>query len=255
LIDQESELDQIYAAPLEGFVKLRNELAGRLRKEGDDATATRIAALKKPSVSAWVVNQLAKAAELDLHRLIKAGETMEQAQRDAISGEKSGGFADARREEAAAITRLRTAAQNVLPSAAAATLDRIANTLRAGSATSEGRKLIKQGRLTEDLEPPGFDAFSGLGDPVPAKKNTDGKAENSKASAKIETLRRRKREADENAKTLTTEAEDLEQEARAAEEVAKRASKAAANARKRADEALAQLQRIEAELTGLEQGP
>ncbi len=209
-----------------------------------------MAALKKPSVSAWVVNQLARTAQLELQRLVKAGEAMEEAQRRSISGGASGGFADARGDEAATITRLRTAAKKVLPSASPAMLDRVANTLRAGSATSEGRELIKKGRLTEDLEPPGFEAFSGvtMATPKPKARQSAG----AKVSARIETLRRRKREAEEKAESLVTKAEDLEHDATAAEELARKASSAAAKARKLADAARQELERLEAELAALE---
>lgn len=250
-IDKDSELDRLYRTPLADFVKIRNDLAGRLRKEGDEEGASEVAALKKPSVSAWVVNQLGQAAELELQRLVKAGEAMEQAQRRSMSGGDSGGFADARKDEAATISRLRTAAKKILPSASPAILDRVANTLRAGSATSEGRDLIKKGRLTEDLDPPGFEAFSGLAVVTPATKPARQSAA-TKASARIETLRRRKREAEENARALTAKADDLEQEAAAAEELAKKASNAAARARKMADSARTELERFTAELRDLE---
>ena len=210
-----------------------------------------MAALKKPSVSAWVVNQLRHAAQLELQRLVKAGEAMEQAQRQSLSGGDSEGFADARKDEAATISRLRAAAKKILPSASPAILDRVASTLRAGSATSEGRDLIKKGRLTEDLDPPGFDAFSGVAMVTPAAKPGRQSAA-TKASARIETLQRRKREAEEKTRALSAKADDLEETAAAAEELAKKASNAAAKARKMADSAGIEVERFAAELKDLE---
>jgi hypothetical protein len=254
VIDEESELDRLYSTPLEQFVKVRNDLVGRLKKDGDHAAAIRIGALKKPSVSAWVVNQLAVSHQVDLQRLIKAGEAIERAQHEALSGEGSGGFETARRDEAAAIRLLRTAAKDVLPSASPATLDRIEKTLRAAAATPEGRELIKQGRLTEDLEPPGFEALSGLAAARPAEKSPSRSAsgKDKQRQAKMEALLRKKREADENAKLRADEAAELEREAREADELASRANRAAATARKRADTAAEQARRIESDLVGLE---
>lgn len=256
MIDEESELDRLYTAPLDQFVKLRNDLAARLGKDGDEAAATRTKGLKKPSVSAWVVNQLARTSELDVQRLIKAGEGLEQAQSDAIAGAASGGFELARREEAAAVRLLRTAAKGVLPSASPAVLDRITKTLRAAAATKEGRVLIKQGRLTEDLEATGFDALSGLAAPRPVEKPTSRTAggKQKQRQAKIEAIRKRKREADENAEQTDDEARELERKAREADELASRATRAAAAARKRANAAAAKAQSLEAELAELEQG-
>ena len=254
MTDEESELDDLYAAPLDQFVKVRNEIAARLRKDGDEAAAARVAALKKPSVSAWAVNQLARTGSLDLQRLIKAGEALEQAQSRALSGEDASGFQDARRDEAAAISLLRTAAKQVLPSSSAAILDRIVSTLRAGAATPEGRGLLKQGRLTEDLEAAGFAAFSGVPATIAPKKTTARKAGASKQQDKIESFRQRLREAEKSASARDAEARDLEGEAREAEAIARKANRAAETARKRADSAEAQAERIKAELTALEKG-
>jgi len=44
----------------------------------------------------------------------------------------------------------------------AGSADRAIETLRAASLTEEGRELLKQGRLTEELEPPGFEALAGM---------------------------------------------------------------------------------------------
>lgn len=254
LIDQESELDRLYTAPLDQFIKLRNEFAGRLRKDGNEAAAARIGRLKKPSVSAWAVNQLARTADLDVQRLIKAGVAQEQAQRSALSG-GLGGFEAARVEEAAAIRLLREAARKLLPSTSTVTLDRVTKTLRAAAATPEGRVLLKQGRLTEDLEPPGFDAFSGIGTTQPAVSRAPSmSAAQKKRLSKIETLLRQKQEADETADRLDNEARDLERKAREAEALAKRASRAAETARQRADAAAAKGQSLEAELKKLEGG-
>lgn len=253
-MDEESELDRLYTAPLEQFVKLRNDLAGRLRKEGDLAAATRIGALKKPSVSAWVVNQLARTDERDVQRMIKAGEALEKAQSDAISGAASGGFEAARAEEAAAVRLLRTAAKQVLSSASPAILDRVTNTLRAAAATKGGRELIKQGRLAEDLEASGFEALSGVAVPQPVAKRAGKSSSGEQRQGKIETLRRRKQEADEEAKRLANEAKELEREDREVEELARKATRAAAAARKRADAAAAKAQSLEVELAALEEG-
>jgi hypothetical protein len=251
--DEESELDTLYAAPLDQFVKVRNEIVGRLKKDGDQEAAARIAALKKPSISAWAVNQLARTAALDLQRLIKAGEGLEQAQSRAMSGGDSTGFDAARRDEGAAISLVRTSAKKVLPSASATLLDRIVSTLRAGIATPEGRDLLKQGRLTEDIEPTGFGSFAGLSMPAAPKATAARKAASSKQQAKIESLRKRLQKADGEAQARETAAIDLEDEADDAEAVASKARKAADSARRRAESAAADAEKIRVELAELEE--
>ena len=253
MTDEESELDDLYAAPLDQFVKARNEIVARLKEAGDDSAAARVAALKKPSVSAWAVNQLARTGSIDLQRLIKAGEALEQAQSRAMSGQDSTGFEEARRDEAAAISLLRTAAKQVLVSASPAILDRIVSTLRAGVATPEGRGMLKKGRLSEDLEPMGFGSFAGVPAPVAPKGPAARKAAASKQQVKIELLRKRLLKADAEAQARETEAGDLEEEASDAEAAATKARKAAETARKRADSAAADVERIRDELSELEE--
>jgi hypothetical protein len=252
LTDEESELDDLYAAPLDQFVKVRNEAASRLKKDGDEAAAARVAGLKKPSVSAWTVNQLARTGSLDLQRLIKAGEALEVAQSRAMSGQDSSGFEEARRDEAAAISLLRNAAKEVLRAASPAVVDRIISTLRAGVATPEGRALLKQGRLTEDLEPTGFGSFAGLAVSTAPKESKPRKSAGGKQHEKIEALRKRLLKAEGDAQARDGEASDLEDEARAAEMVARKAGKAAEAARKKAESAATEAQRIKIELTDLE---
>ena len=197
-----------------------------------------------------MVNQLARARELDVQRLVKAGEALERAQRDALSGGEAGDLQTPRREEGAAIRRLLEGAESILPSASQSTLDRVAKTLRAAAATSEGRELVKAGRLAEDLEPPGFEALSGLAAPGSARPR-DRKSPAGR-QRKIETLRKKKQEADEHSKRTADDARELEREAREADQSAKKANRLAATARKRAEAAAAQAQRIDEELTELQ---
>ena len=54
------EIDRLYALPLDEFTARRNELAKRLKKEGEGEAADEVASLVKPSVPAWTINQLAR---------------------------------------------------------------------------------------------------------------------------------------------------------------------------------------------------
>ena len=50
---------RLYEAPPEGFVAGRAAAVAAAKKAGDTATAKRLAALRKPTVAAWLVNLLA----------------------------------------------------------------------------------------------------------------------------------------------------------------------------------------------------
>jgi hypothetical protein len=165
LIDEDAELDRLYSLPPEEFIAARNELAKRFRDEGQRAIAARIKELKKPTVSAWVVNQLARLRELDVERLLRAGDRLRKAQLQAVANKDASEFTEARRDEQAALNRLTQAAREILQSAnrSTAVLDRVAATLRAAATREDGRQILKEGRLVEDLEPQGFESLASLG--------------------------------------------------------------------------------------------
>src|SRR5919201_960000 len=164
----EEEIDRLYGLPLDEFTRARDELARRIRQEGDTERAAEVKALRKPSLPAWVVNQLARQRELDMQRLLKAGEQLAGAQIEAIRAQGGDAFLEARRDEQRALDALAARASEILADAGrgGAALDRILATLRAGSVTEEGRALLRSGRLTEELEPPGFEALAGLDIPA-----------------------------------------------------------------------------------------
>lgn len=53
-------LDRVYEVPLAGFIAERDRLAKEAAAAGDKEAAAAIRSLKKPSVSVWAVNQLAR---------------------------------------------------------------------------------------------------------------------------------------------------------------------------------------------------
>ena len=228
------EIDTLYALPLEEFTSARNELAKRL---GD----SEVKALKKPSVSAWAVNQLARTREVDLRRLLRAGEQLEKAQTEAVSGGNQGPFEKARREERDAVRKLRAEAADLLEAgghpASDATLERVAKTLRAVAASEEGRAALRAGRLTEDVEPAGFDALAALAGSIRPRREAEApqkapsQADRRRARKAREEADEARREADEAARALRDAERDLEKVRRAAERAADRADRLAARAK------------------------
>jgi hypothetical protein len=208
----EDELDRLYGLPLNDFTAARDEIAKRLRSEGERELADEVKALRKPTAAVWVVNQLARGREVDVKRLLKAGEALAKAQASATRED----FQQARADEQHALKRLASAAREagVGPQAA----DRAIQTLRAASLTEEGRDLLKRGRLTEELEPPGFEALTGMPSPprrakqqAPKPKPRDGGLK--KAREQVEKLKAEERELAAAARAARREAERAEREA------------------------------------------
>jgi uncharacterized protein YhaN len=79
-MDLEQAGRELYGLDLDDFVARRNELAKQVRREGDRALAARVGALRKPSISAWALNQLARSRDDDLARLEAIASTLRDAQ-------------------------------------------------------------------------------------------------------------------------------------------------------------------------------
>jgi hypothetical protein len=213
----DEELDRLYGLPLDEFTRARDELARSIRQEGDAERAAEIKGLRKPSVPAWVVNQLARQRELDVQRLVKAGEQLAGAQAEAMRSQKGDAFLEARRDEQRALEALAAGAREILAEAGrgSGALDRVLATLRAGSLTEDGRALLKRGRLTEELEPPGFEALAGLAPPPrPAEPKAPSPSE---LRGRVRDLRRELRTLETQAAAAERRAERLRAELRDAE--------------------------------------
>jgi hypothetical protein len=224
----EKDVDELYRLPLSEFTAARNELARRLKADGKAEESDEVKALRKPTVPVWLVNQLAHERELDVQRLRKAGEALAKGQAQATAGKSSEAFTEAREEEQHALSRLSDAARELAAreKLGAGAADRALGTLRAASLTEEGRELLKRGRLTEELEPPGFEALAGLVGPPP--KGAEAPKEDRGAALK---------QARERLKELRAEEREADAAVRAAEREVERAAKEAEAARGRADEA------------------
>jgi DNA repair exonuclease SbcCD ATPase subunit len=163
----------LYRLPPGEFVAGRDQLARQLRAAGDRDAARRVAALRRPSISAWAANQVARAAPHAMAELLEVGAALAEAQQDALAGQP-GAARRLRTSSAqlrAAISRLTQRAETLLAraghAATDATLDRLAATLRAAATADEAtRAALAEGRLPGDLDPAGFGPL--LGEVAPA---------------------------------------------------------------------------------------
>lgn len=97
------ETASLFLGPPEEFIAGRNALATRLRKEGRSAEASAVAALRKPTVVAWALNQLAARDADGVRALADAGAEVRAAQQAALSSKR--GAADRLRTAGAARKR------------------------------------------------------------------------------------------------------------------------------------------------------
>ncbi len=242
------DVDDLYDAPLEQFVTRRGEVARELRKHGKRDEAAEIAALRKPSVAAWAVNQLVRTQSRSVAELFDAGDALQEAHQTATTGR---GDADALRSaaqrERSAVDQLMEAARGLLTAdgheLSATIIDRVADTLRAAALDDEAREKVREGRLERELRHVGLGVLAGGGaietPTAPARRKAkaraEAKAKPTAATQRAEEERReRERERDEALKA----ARDAEAKARRQAERAERALKLAQRLRDRAAEDL-----------------
>jgi hypothetical protein len=235
----ESELDGLYALPLEQFTKARNDLAARLRKAHQDDVSAAVRALKKPSTVAWVANQLARAQPKQVDTLLQAAEQLREAQQRSLGGKASvDEVNEATAGEREAVRTLLASARTALGERATAPLlERLSQTLRAAAIDETARTLLQRGRLTEELKAAGFGPLEAV---APSRRRGDEVA--GAARERVRTLR-------SEARRLDAEAREAEQAASDAAGAAEILADEAAEKRREAEAAAAELAEAEQDLT------
>jgi hypothetical protein len=145
----ERSVEELFRAPLDGFVAERKRLAAALKAGGDAAGATELAALRRPTTSAWTVNQLWWQAREAFEELLATAKRVRKGDREAMPVYRDA--LAALRKRAAAI--LKDAGHG----ASETFLRRVSTTLTALAATG-GFEPDPAGALSADRDPPGFEA-------------------------------------------------------------------------------------------------
>jgi hypothetical protein len=238
-VETVSDVDDLFELPLDEFTAARNDLAKRLKQDGDAAAAEQVRALPKPSVAAWTVNQLARREPDTIRSLLNVAARLRSAQERSLQGERTADELRASQaEEREVIRTLTRSGESLLHDAgrpaSGTTLERVASLLRAAAVDEPGRAALREGHLTGDVEVSGFDAFAGL--KLPAKRGRGA----TRAGDDLAERRRQKREAEQRRKRLEKRVRELSATADAAE-------RDAARARKEADEAEAAAEKLRQE--------
>jgi hypothetical protein len=219
-------VDELYLLPAGEFIATRDRLAAKLAAAEQRDRAREVKALRRPSVAAWVVNQLAHRHGAALRRLIDAGEVLRRAQRRVVRGGGADELRAAAQSRREALRELRGLAGPILRQVGSAPhLDDVLATLEAASVDPGAAKAVTSGRLARELpRPSGFGEASQLTLVVgrgttpnarPVPEPTGSRA------AEATPQRRQTRE-------LLMEAKRLEREAARSEQAAARTSRRAA---------------------------
>ncbi len=231
----EDAVETLFQAPHEQFVAERKRLAGELKAAGDKAGAAQLAKLTRPTISAWVVDQLWWRERGVFDALFESAERVRRGDPGANAAHRE------------VLAQLRAQAAQILAlaqhSASETTLRRVTQTLAALAATGSWAP-DPPGALSADRDPPGFAAI-GIGNviPFPAQHHSTtattaaGTAhDDAEPSAGIAP-----RDADDIRRHNEREAEDRRRRERAAQVA--RAEEAARLRRAEAERARAQAER------------
>ena len=234
-----SDVDALFKLPLGEFTSARNALVARLKKAGQKAEAAEESALPKPSVSAWVVNQLYWRNRHLFDRLLEAGERLRHAQATHKTGNSAREPVNARREAVAALAGI--AADILHEGGYSATRDmmrRVTSSLEALSTYGSVPGAPAAGRLTDHVEPPGFETLTAILPGRIATKRAAGEiVQRVRLLPEVKCAKRRRGVVDAAARRR-----EEQREVAAAKRAVREAERALGVARKNLERAAAQVQ-------------
>jgi hypothetical protein len=158
--------DELYALAPAAFRTARDERAGQARAAGDADLADEIRMLRRPTVSAWVVNLLVREAPGQVGELLELGESLREAQQ-ALAGDRLRDLSAQRRRLVTAMSQeaKRLAAQ-AGQSLSAQVEREVQDTIEAALADPGIADAVRSGRLTKALSYAGLGEGVGVGDAV-----------------------------------------------------------------------------------------
>ena len=271
LVDEAA--DELYGLPPGEFTRARDERAKELRGGGDREASNAVKALRRPTVAAWALNQLARRRTKDLDKLLSAGEDLRAAQEELLAGGDRSAFQDAAARERDLVAKLAADATTLASEAGergGGLQEKVAATLHAAALDEETAEELRAGRLVKEREAiGGFGAMAGAPAPAPSAKPpkkrpakrraarssgaaaedaqrrqrlTAARTDERHARRELEAAERAVKHAEERAEAAEAHAREAGERARTTAErlkEAKRAQTAARKAHARAERALA----------------
>src|SRR5215208_2407797 len=166
----EQATEELYDLRPGEFTHARDERAKALRKEGRRDEADAVKALRKPTMAAWALNQLARRRTDDVERLLAAGEELRAAQEELLAGGDRKAFQSAAAKEREQVAKLSAEAAELAAEAGERATpgleEKIAATLHAAALDDETAEELGAGRLLREREAiGGFGAMTAAAPP------------------------------------------------------------------------------------------
>jgi hypothetical protein len=237
--------EELYSLPPTEFTGTRNQWAKQTKADGDPELAKRVGELRKPSVSAWVVNMMMRHQGEQMAQVLDLGASLRQAQSD-LDGEALRELTRQRRQLTTAVTHQgRTLAAELGQKVTETVADQVQSTLHAAMVDEQAAAAVRSGMLVAALAATGVDGAD-VADAVavPAAIGLTARPRSRPAPQRAE-------RADLSVVPEPDPQPDAEQKARqaertAAQEAVDRAKQAADDAQRRLRKATKRVKRIEA---------
>jgi uncharacterized coiled-coil protein SlyX len=192
MVDFEEAASQLYAAPAADFIATRNELAKQLKADGDQLGSTRLKALRKPTVAAWLANLVARERPDELDDLLALGDEFRQATAD-LDGERLRELTPRRHQLLDQLTKTaKSLAEDSGQKISADVSQKLRETLDAGLVDPAVGEEVREARISSALRHVGFGVVDESGEPSNVTPLTDD---------------RRKRAEERRAKTASQQEE------------------------------------------------
>lgn len=187
-----------------------------------------------------------------MRALLRSAEELRKAQQEALSGEGADDLRDRLAEQRRAVRALAKLGREILAEEGRAVSDaiveRIARTLGAAALDEGTRFLLRAGRLSEELDPAGFELVSGLTPSRPKRRSAAAAPARAGKRERLAEARREVRAMQQEARARAREAVDAERAVERAEAAAGDARRTAQEARERSHAAERALAEAEAAL-------
>jgi hypothetical protein len=250
-VDINSVGEELYSLPPEEFTAARNLREKQAWAIGDGQLATSIHQLRKPSMGAWLANQLVRAHPAEVESFVELGAALREATA-TLSGDQLRELGKQRRQSVDALMhQIRALANAAGHNVSQDTARRLEDTLHAALADQRAAAQLRTGRLTDTLAGEGFPS-AGAGTsarPSPELPAADAAKNEPAEQRRADQLGR----AELDEQVATAAVRDAAKDQRRAQAVAERAEAAAQEAAVLVSRLRAKLDEAEIEGLRLEQ--
>jgi len=212
-VDFEEAADALYAAPAADFIATRNELAKQLKADGDQLGSTRLKAMRKPTVAAWVANLVARSLPDDLDDLLALGDEFREATAD-LDGDRLRDLTPKRHQLLDKVSK--EAVRLAVDEGQKVSADvgqKLRETLDAALIDPAAGDALREGRLSSALRHVGFGVVDENGEPSNVTPLTDERRQAARDRRKTQQAEADKESASARSKREAAEREAEEREA------------------------------------------